>query len=111
MNPEVALKIGGAILTTTCFGTVFIAIKLSSSRVLPSPRYESDQISDGLYEDEDGVATKSSQAAFSDREPRLWTLVGATIAFFWSVFASAFRIGSPYKGALIKSFLMMIAWV
>lgn len=98
---------------------LFLVIRASSAFVLPehdrdgySPiGVEEDAAGTLLYTDEDGSATDSSQAEFSDREPRLWILISICLNILISGSSIALHVVALDRAILTQSIIVLVLWV
>jgi hypothetical protein len=64
-----------------------------------------------LYGDDDGVATESSQAAFSNRTSKFLIAIGCSSAFAVSLASALLSYLRPTEAPFIEGQLFMLAWV
>jgi hypothetical protein len=64
-----------------------------------------------LYEDEDGTATAESEAAFSDKAPKIIITLLAAVTWVPTIVAAVWSTLQPGRGLVIESWLQVAGWV
>ncbi|KZF26219.1 ABC bile acid transporter [Xylona heveae TC161] len=75
-----------------------------------SLRKDYEQV-DALYEDQDGVATEKSQAAFSDKIPKLFVYLSSVLGSSVTLASALWATLNPEKSLLIWNWLQFGAWM
>lgn len=92
--------------------TIFAARSSSLASSLRHRRYRRIRFGNGqLYEDEDGTATRVSEAAFSVRLPKSLVVIFALLAVLVAVVNVIWTILKPSEGRVLENCLVLATWV